>query len=226
MAKGEAMQIDLVGFSIVVVAQSNNPTLLNPDFLRHNGIVSSHRVLHGEQPPLTTPMFSQVAFEDGLVVRADPERITFAQSGDPLARDDIDCPTVAKGYLRTVPHVPYTAIGLNPKVVIWNPPFTRLSKMLHAEGNWMTFGSHVPSFELKATYQIADRQLALTLQGAETERGDALICTANIHREVKEANQQMRVNATLSMLDCWMDDLDEFNALVDQALRGDDGNVH
>ena len=226
MAKREDVQFDLVEFSIVVVAQSNNPTLLNPDFLRHNGIVSSHRALHGEQPPLTTPIFSQVTFEDGLVVRADPERITFAQTGDPLVRDDIDSPSVAKGYLRTVPHVPYTALGLNPKVVIWNPPFARLSKMLRTEGNWMTFGSHVPSFELKTTYRMADRQLALTLQEAETKRGDALICTANIHREVKETNQQMRVNAILSMLDCWMEDLDEFNALVNRALGVDDGNAH
>ena len=221
------MRIDLVEFSIVVVAQSNNPTILNPDFLKHNGIVSVRRDLHREQPPLTTPMFSQVAFEDGLVVRADPATIAFHQAADVLARGDIDGPAVAKGYLRTVPHVPYTALGLNPKVLIRNPPFVRMSKVLHAEGNWMMAGTCVPRFELKATYELSGRQIALTLQDVQTKQGDdALLCTANIHREVEEDNQQMRISSILSMLDCWEKDLDEFNTLVDQALRLNDGNAH
>lgn len=226
MAQAREMRIDLVEFSIVVVAQSNNPTILNLDFLRHNGIVSSHRALHGDQPLLTTPMFSQVAFEDGLVVRADPARVTFVQGSNALAQEDIDCPAVAKGYLKTIPHVPYTALGLNPKALIRNPPFSRLSKTLRAEGSWMTVGQTMPRFELKATYQMAGRQLALTLQEVQTEQGDdALLCTANIHREVEEGNQQMRVNSILSMLDCWKTDLDEFSTLVNQALRLDDDNV-
>ena len=226
MAQERELRIDLVEFSVVVVAQSNNPTILNPDFLRHNGIVSSDRALQTEQPPFTTPMFSQVAFADGLVVQADPARIIFAQAADALSREDVDCPAVAKGYLKTIPHVPYSALGLNPKVVIRNPPFSRLSKLLRTEGSWMTVGQAMPGFELKATYQMAGRRLALTLQEAQTEQGDdALLCTANIHREVEEDNQQMRVNSILSMLDSWKKDLDEFNALVDQALRLDDGNV-
>ena len=221
------MQIDLIEFSIVVVAQSNNPTILNPDFLKHNGIVSVRRDLHREQPPLTTPMFSQVAFADGLVVRADPATIAFVQAGDVLPRGDIDGPAVAKGYLKTVPHVPYTALGLNPKVLIRNPPFVRLSKMLRTEGSWMTFGPGMPRFELKATYELSGRRLALTLQEVQTKQGDdALLCTANIHREVEEDNQQMRVSSILSMLDCWEQDLDEFDTLVDQALRLEDDNVH
>ena len=221
------MRIDLIEFSVVVVAQSNNPTILNPDFLKHNGIVSAGRDLHREQPPLTTPMFSQVAFEDGLVVRADPATIAFMQAADVLAHGDIDGPTVAKGYLKTVPHVRYTALGLNPKAVIRNPPFARLSKMLRTEGSWMTSGSSTPGFELKVTYPLSGRRLALTLQEAQTKQGDdVLLCTANIHREIEEGNQQMRVSSILSMLDCWENDLDEFNTLVDQALRLNDDNAH
>lgn len=219
------MQIDLVEFSVVVVAQSNNPTILNPDFLRHNGIVSSDRALHDEQPLFTTPMFSQVAFADGLVIQADPARITFAQTGGRLSCEEIDCPVVAKGYLKTIPHVPYTALGLNPKVVVRNPPFTRLSNMLSAEGDRMTFGSCLPRFEIKATYQLPGRRLALTLQEVETGQGDALICAGNIHRDVEETNQQMGVNSILSMLDCWREDLDEFSAVVNQVLQWEDGNV-
>ena len=219
------MQIDLVEFSVVVVAQSNNPTILNPDFLRHNGIVSSKRALSGERPPFTTPLFSQVSFDEDLTVQADPERVTFAQTAHGLAPKDIDCPAVAKGYLKTVPHVPYTALGLNPRAVISSPPFARLSEMLHTEGDWMAFADIAPRFELKAKYQMTDKRLTLTLQEAPN---DTLVCHANFHRDVdiEETNQQMRVNSVLSMLDCWQDDLEQFGAVVKQALRLGDDNVH
>lgn len=217
------MQIELVGFSVVVVAQSNNPTILNPDFLKHNGIVGSGRELNSGRPPITTLVLSEVSFDEDLTVRADPERITFAQAASRLAHEDIDCPAIAKGYLRTIPHVPYTALGLNPRAVILNPPFARLSKVMRAEGNWMTFAEIAPRFELRAAYGMPDRRLTLTLQEAQD---DVLLCEANIHRDVAETNQQMRVNSILSMLDCWKDDLDQFYAVVNQALRLDDGDVH
>ena len=217
------MQIDLVGFSVVVVAQSNNPTILNPDFLWHNGIVSSNRALNDDRPRFTTPMFSEVSFDEDLTVQADPERVTFAQTARGLAPKDIDCPAIAKGYLKTVPHVPYTALGLNPRAVISSPPFARLSKVLCAEGTWMTFAGTTPRFEIRARYQMTDKRLTLTLQEGPN---DALICQANFHRDVEETNQQMRVNSVLSMLDCWQDDLEQFNAVVNQALRLDDGSVH
>ena len=87
----------------------------------------------------------------------------------------------------------------------------------------MSFAGVTPTFELKAGYQMTDKRLTLTLQEAPD---DTLLCQANIHRDVEETNQQMRVNSVLSMLDCWQDDLEQFDAVVKQALRLGDGNVH
>ena len=217
------MQIDLVGFSVVVVAQSNNPTVLNPDFLWHNGIVSPGRALREDRVPVTMPVFSEVSFDGGLTVRADPERITFAQAGSGLAEEDIDCPNIAKGYLRTIPHAPYTALGLNPRAVIVNPPFAKLSKVLHAGGGWTTFAGVTPQLEIKAAYELADKRLTLTLQEAQD---NTLLCEANIHRGLAEMNQQMRVNSILSMLDGWQNDLAQFYAVLHQALGAGDRDVH
>jgi len=42
---GRSEGIELIELSIVLVATSNNPSILNPDFLFHNGIVdASHKV--------------------------------------------------------------------------------------------------------------------------------------------------------------------------------------
>lgn len=81
----------------------------------------------------------------------------------------------------------YTALGLNPKAVIVNPPFARLSKVLHTEGDWMSFEEVAPRLKLKAAYQPADKQLTLTIQEG---KGSTLLCEANIHRDVRETTHR------------------------------------
>ena len=214
------LQLDLIEFSVVVVAEAeaNNPTILNPDFLRHNGIVGTHWRLSESHQPVTTPWLSVVVFDGGLTVRADPNRVTFEQQGGVLSPEDIECADIAKGYLKTVPHVPYTAFGVNSKARVQNSPLSKLSEMLCSDGSGMMFNSIAPRFELKAIYEMAGKRLTLELQDGQNERGSFRLCQANIHRDIAEPNQQMRVNSMLSFLDAWRNDLDEFRALVTQSL--------
>ena len=74
------VSVELFEFSVVIVAEVNNPSILNTDFLRHNGIVSERWGISAERPPITTPVLSEVTFDGGLVIRADPNRVTFQQS--------------------------------------------------------------------------------------------------------------------------------------------------
>lgn len=215
------MQIDLLGFSVVVVAAANNPTMLNPDFLRHNGIVGTRWRLSESHPPLTTSLLSEVTFEGGLVVRADQNRVTFEQRGSALSLEDVACVDMAKGYLKTAPQVPYIAFGVNSRAMVRNSPFSRLSDMLRSNGSEMTFDSIVPQFELKAIYEMKDKRLTLELQEGQDDRGPFRLCHANIHRDIAETNQQMRVNSMLSSLDSWRNDLNEFRAVVAQSIPSD-----
>ena len=212
------VQIDLLEFSVVVVAQANNPTILNPDFLRHNGIVGTQWHLSEDHRPATTSLFSEVAFEDGLAVKAYPNKIIFEQSASALSPDDIECADMAKCYLKTVPHVPYIAFGINLEAVVLNSPLSQLSNVLRSNGSWMTFESIVPRFELRAIYEMAGKRLALDLHEGRNERGPFMLCQANIHRDIEESNQQMRINSMLLSLDSWRNDLNEFRTLVAQSL--------
>ena len=58
---GNTQGADLVELSVVLVATSNNPAIINPDFLKHNGILEEDREL--KEDPVATPMVSQVAYE-------------------------------------------------------------------------------------------------------------------------------------------------------------------
>lgn len=207
-------QWNMVEFSVVILAQSHNPSILNADFLRHNGIVGEH--WQPREDCLTSPMLSRVAFNDGLAVQADPIRVAFEQSGDTLAADALVCASAAKGYLKTVPHVRYIAIGMNSKCILRNLPLQRVSDTLRSSGSWTTFKSVVPSLELKATYEMGDKRVTLDVEERSHESEPITICRANIHRNIDEPNQQMRLNSMLSALDSWKEDLADFRALVEQ----------
>ena len=75
MARTRDMDGKLIELAVVLVAHSNNPSILNPDFLIHNGIVSDGAEV--EQPVISTPAFSQARFKGGVVITADPDRVIF-----------------------------------------------------------------------------------------------------------------------------------------------------
>ena len=213
-------RVDLVEFSVVLVANSNNPTIINPDFLLHNEIVNADLSLQGD--PITTPLFSQVVFEGGIAVVATPDRVIFQQTGDPLALKDILCPKIAERYLKKVPHVPYSAVGINPKGYRQLPAERqeKVSDVLINKGAWMSFKDVVPEVYLKTIYQYDKRTIVLDIaEGKKRENDDieipGLLFQVNIHRDIPPTtNQQDRIKTISDILALWKQDLSDFDALV------------
>ena len=217
--------VKLFEFSVVLVANEHNPTIINRDFLLNNGIVVEQRPLD-EPPPFSTPATSQVAFDSGLTVRGDRKRVVFEQSGEPLSIEDVLCAEIAKRYLKTIPHVNYTAIGVNPKGyrVLAGRPSDGVAGALIDNGTWMKHRSAVPSFGLKATYQYDAKKITLDIfEGevieADQEKVRILALQGNIHRDIQEENQQMRLSSLLSILDSWRDDYSEYVVITEKFCR-------
>ncbi len=186
--------IELIGFSVVLVANSNNPSILNPDFLRYNEIVEPSLQVQGT--PITTPAFSQVTFEGGLSVKADPNRVMFEQVGDSLATENVICPEMANRYLQKVPHVPYSAVGINPKGLRVSPTAAeKVSTALLDKGAWLSFKDIQPDIHLKTVYKFEKRTIVLDVVEAKKQAKNGveplgILFQANIHRDIPSTNQQ------------------------------------
>ena len=213
--------IKLIELSVVLVANSNNPSIINPDFLRYNKIVDdSYEV---QDSPISTPAFSQVAFKNGIAVASTPDRVIFKQSGT-LDRENVVSPEVAKRYLECVPHVPYRAIGINPKgfrSAAGEEP-TPVSDMLRGNGLWTSFEDVTPEVQLKAIYRYSERNISLDIARADvTENGKKTFGTlyqANIHRELSETDTESRVTRLSSVLESWSSDLKDFYNMTSKYL--------
>ena len=217
-------EVQLFEFSVVLVASNNNPSIVNPDFLLNNGIITDLEPLR--ERSIATPMFSLAMFKGNVNVKAEPNRVIFEQTGTPLTVDRVICAEIAKRYLKTVPHVPYSAIGINPKSYRTRSRALP-SAVVHAligRGTWMAQDSTVPTFGLKAIYQYPDRRIIFDASEGEAkiagETSSVDFFEANIHRDIKEQNQQMRISSLLSLLDTWRDDYSDFITIVSKLDHG------
>lgn len=216
---GHDTQIGLVELSVVLVANQNDPSILNPDFLRYNGIVD--KALKLAQSPMSTPMVSQVVFEGNISVRAEPHRFVFEQKGDLLSEDACVVPEFAERFVQTVSHVPYSAIGINAKS--FRPPNEKsrysVADTLLDGGKWMSFRDVRPDVHLKAVYNYEGRRITLDVGSVGALRNDGavsygLLFEVNIHRDVAERDQERRIERASAILGAWKDDISDFNDLV------------
>ena len=221
---GGDRNVDLIEFSVVLVATSNNPSILNPDFLHYNEIVDANRQV--QEPCISTHAYSQVTFKGGLAVKADPDRVIFEQRGDKLAIEDIICPEMAKRYLEKVPHVPYRAVGINPKG--YRPSegeaADRVADALIDRGAWMSFKDLTPEIQLKAIYQYTGRTILLDIAEAKKKGVDGnqipgMLFQANFHRDITETTPRERIVKLLSIIDSWREDLSDFQLLVKKSYE-------
>ena len=218
------LKVRLSGLSVVIAATSNNPTVLNQDFLYHNGIVPKDWALSANSPPIVTPAFSQIKFKNEFKIIAEPNKVIFEQEGNPIKEHEIVCVDIAKRYLLTIPHVPYTAIGINPKGfrILQNQTSDKISGLLIKNGKWMNFKGAIPNFQLKAEYKYEDKLVNFEIsENFIQEENDNKIPTmafkANIHRDISgEENQQIRINTLMSILNSCDQDISDYFLLADQ----------
>lgn len=210
---GHGPSIELVEFSVVLVATTNNPSILNPDFLQYNEIVDPDWQVQGA--PVLNPAFAQVSFEGGLTVTADLNRVIFEQkTGGKLVASE-----VAKRYLQQVPHVPYSAIGINPKFFLGSTGehLSLIESVVPDQGTWMSFKDAVPTVQLKLTYSYEERTIFLDVAQIEPTIDDqtfsGILFQANVHRDVEGLNAQARNKRIQSILDRWEDDLEDVRQL-------------
>lgn len=208
----------LIELSVVLVADSNNPSILNPDFLHYNKIVDEgYEVLDS---PISTPGFSQVAYKNGITVTSAPDRVVFTQGGIDLDPKVLACPEIAKRYLEHIPHVPYISIGINPKSFVPIQDEDYVLKMLREEGSWMSFKDSLPIVQLKAKYEYSTRNITLdTSVGYRKENDETImgiIFHGNIHRDLPKGDVNSGIIHLRSILDKWESDMDDFSNLTEK----------
>jgi len=218
-------------FSIVLVADSHNPTILNPDFLIRNEIVPKDWIVDQNQAVLTTPAFSQFRYLSGVSFTLDPNKLIIQ---DNLPEGEIfPVPEIALSYLKNVPHVKYYALGINfDKSLVFDSEeearnFQR--EVFLKEGPWSMNGA-LSEFVAKFIYVFDECKCNLTFSSPVRLRSDpedqkhldTLILSANFHHDFKKIKKHEDRNTAIALsISDWGKDKEIFNSLTNKLTGGE-----
>ncbi len=217
--------VEVRDFSIVLVGDNQNPSILNPDFLKYKQIVPSDWEL--AMPPICTPALSQVVFKNGVNVVAQSDKVTFWEALDS------DClvfqiPEILCRYIDIIPAVDYRAVGINinAHLIIENQKNnqdTVLSKLI-SEGKWKNFQGKSPNAVVQFTYQLDNTNLMIAIQEAiisknsNNELVNILNFSGNFHRELINGTYSETISYVKNIIQSCKTDLDTFLSFIEQAF--------
>lgn len=111
------MKQEIINVSVVVQSEQHNPSILHPSFLTSEGIVPLDWEL--SDAPVCTPVFARVNYKNGIAFVVENNRFQVIDTQvNNLAESDIT--DLGFAYCSKLPHVHYTAIGVNYEVFLEN----------------------------------------------------------------------------------------------------------
>lgn len=184
--------------NVVVLAESNNPRLLNRDFLQRNKIVPENWTATNV---IVTPPFATVPYEQGLTISVEETKLQFAVDATRLLSWDELLPGVVIRYLEVLPHVAYRAVGLN-YTLISDDPFGEaaenilITSMLKS-GDWLNFYGGITGVNLDLQYRKAQPYLSLRIAVRERVGGERAVLegfmvVANYHHDFTPRDVETR----------------------------------
>ncbi|MEH1892183.1 MAG: hypothetical protein V7K92_22935 [Nostoc sp.] len=217
--------VEVRDFSLVVMADKQNPSILNPDFLKYNQIVPPDWEL--AMPPICTPPVSQVVFKNGVNIVAQSDRLTFWEV---LDADNLvfEIPEIVCKYIDIVPYVDYRAVGININAHIIKEEKednqdTVLAKLI-ASGKWKQFQGKSPNTVVQFTYPLDNGSFTISIQEVviskiqNNELVPVINFSANFHRDLIKTNYLERVSYLKNIIQSWKTDFDIFIFFVEEAF--------
>lgn len=215
-----------VEFAIVLAANSNNPTILNPDFLRYNKIINDSWEL--KQPPICTEPFAQVSYKNGVSITSQLDKVIFVVSDIVKNGEQFDdiC-DIAKKYINLIVHVDYTGIGINPTYVIKFDDdvkseefiLNNFLKIEKVDANLFSAGLNlgfslkddtVCNLDIKSGKKVVDRE----------KKHDVIVVKANFHHELVR-DISAKIKKMNEILELYRSDIDFFeNNVISRYFKG------
>jgi hypothetical protein len=217
--------------SIAIAAKNLNPALLTVDFLKYSGIVPGDWELNAQ--PVLNPNFSQVSFQNGISLVAQPRGITFIEVIGNPDRPDIQLPEIVRRFIDKLPLAEYQSLAIGPKSIVpfpGSPEAAReyITHTLLSPGPWQEFGKSPVQAGVNLLYQLESCQFALNINEAKLQLPDrrsmaAVLFSGNFTRTLPEEGD--RVALLGEYLDKWRSDLQAFREMVKEKFLARKANV-
>ena len=197
-------------FSIVFAANANNPTILNPDFLKYNNIVPNDWEL--KQPPIITEPFAQVIFKSGISITSQLDKVVFSHKNiDNIDNASKAIKDIAGKYLSIIPHVNYSAIGINPqKLIKFESPDSVIKEKFFS----YIFQNNEKQINIRFAIDLPGNVICNFNIFSESNNNAGIIVSANFHHALGN-DIEKRIREMESIIVKYNNDIDRFNKMIE-----------
>lgn len=212
------MEYKFSEFTIVILASANNPSILNPDFLRINEIVNKDFT---PIESISTPPISHVKYKEKIAITVDFERLTFADADENRIPINSPIPSIAKKYIEILRHVPYKAVGINfngyYECSHIDPNQYILNRFIK-KGPWSEYEGIEPSTGLNFSYKMNEVSLNLSIAPAVTRKGDKTFPSIAIKSNFHCDPEEKKIENILNYIQDWELRYNQLNNLLSKIF--------
>ena len=211
--------------AIAITAKNLNPSIINLDFLTYSSIISSELKL--ARQPIYTKNLTQLVFQSGIAIVAQPNRIVFAETIDTKDIQELQISKVAAKYIEKLPNVEYKAVGINPKGFVTftepNGASNYLLNNLLASGEWREFGKTPVKAAIQLAYNLESSQFNLTineglLKVSEETSVPAVLFSGNFDYKISINEPEARLKDLHEILRNWKSNLEIYKQLINDKF--------
>jgi hypothetical protein len=211
--------------AIVVSVKTQNPTILNEDFLKQSGIIPSDWKLARE--PVYTDRVAQIVFENGFSIAAQPDRVMFLEAVGDKEIDTISAGEVAQKYVATLKLADYQAVGINFRSYIAHSSpeaaSDYINSQLLAAGSWQQYGTGAVRASVNLVYDLSERQLNLAINEAsiqfpEQPATPVVLFAGNFSYDASKVSTDDKATEIARVIGNWKQDLTEYTALITERF--------
>lgn len=211
--------------AIVVSVKTQNPTILNEDFLKQTGIIPSDWKLARE--PIYTDRVAQIVFENGFSIAAQPDRVMFLEAVGDKDLATISAGEVAQKYVATLKLADYQAVGINFRSYVAQESPEAASEYINGEllaaGSWQQYGTGTMRASLNLVYNLSDRQLNLSINEAsiqfpEQPATPVVLFAGNFSYDASQTPADDKAAKIAELIGNWQQDLNEYTALISERF--------
>ncbi len=223
-------KIELQELAIVIAIKEIDPTLVTPEFLKYSQIIPTEWEVSGQ--PARSFQGSQVTFNNGVTVLAQPQRISFAELAVNKRPAELEIPKLATKLVDVLPNLSFVGVGINMRGYIDFGTDRRLAREfmfqnLLAPGSWQQLGNAPVQAGINLGYTFDERRLNLTIneatiQTAEEQINSIALFAGNfdydIVNTIAPAAHTQRIEQVITN---WQRDLELYQEVVGRFTMAD-----
>jgi hypothetical protein len=208
--------------AIAITAKNLNPTMLSEEFLKFSGIVPDEWEL--AKQPIVGPNGSQVTFQNGVSIVAQPRTITLMEGIANKSLSDLQMPSIAHLYVEKLPKAEYQSLSINPKCLVPmpdSPDSARkyITQTILSPGPWQNFGNAPMQAGINLLYRLDRCQLNVSINEATIQLPDnrsiaALLFAGNFNYALEGNSPQECLERLQAGINEWQKDLETFQKMV------------